>query len=162
MKKVIYILAGILLVLVILIFTGRKSVHHEIVIEASRDKVWSVLTDMKEYDQWNPVMLLVDGEVDEGQKVTYQFTQDAENVSKINAKVLIRKEPELLNQKGGIPLVLTFNHRYSLLEEGKQTRVIIHEDYTGIGVNFWNPEAVGLAYGRLNEALKNRVESLNE
>ena len=41
---------------------------------------------------------------------------------------------------------------------GNSTKVIIHEDYRGIGVNFWNPQPVEEAYKELNIALKNRVE----
>ena len=65
---------------------------------------------------------------------------------------------QLLNQKGGIPAVLTFDHKYVLEPAGETTVIIIHEDYKGLGVHFWNPEPVEKAYQRLNEALKSRVE----
>lgn len=151
---------AIVAVLVILVFTGRKSVHHEITIDATPEKVWQVLTDMEKYPEWNPTMQLVSGEVKEGNKVRYQFTQDPENVSEMDAVVVEVSPNEVLNQKGGMPMILTFDHRYIIEESGNQTKMTIHEDYAGIGVNFWNPKAVEEAYGRLNEALKARVESL--
>ncbi len=158
MKKLMYIVLGILAVLIILVFTGNKSVHHEITINAAPEKVWDILTNMDEYPNWNPVMKLLEGEVQEGNKVKYKFTQDEKSISEIDAIVVQVIPNKLLNQKGGIPLILTFNHRYVLESTGNLTKVIIHEDYKGIGVNFWNPQPVEEAYKRLNVALKNRVE----
>jgi len=158
MKELMYIILGILVILVILVFTGNKSVQHEITIKASPDKVWSVLTQMEGYPKWNPVMELIDGTVQEGNKVKYRFTQDEKSISEISASVVQIIPKKLLNQKGGIPLLLTFNHRYMLEPLGNSTKIIIHEDYRGIGVNFWNPQPVEDAYKRLNIALKNRVE----
>jgi len=146
---------GILcLILVVLYFTGRKSVHHEITINASPKKVWLVLTNTKNYDSWNPVMKLLEGEIVEGNDVKYLFTQDENNASKISSTVQKVIPNQLLNQSGGVPIILTFNHKYILKPENNQTRVTIHEDYVGIGVNFWNPKAVEQAYVRLNKALK--------
>lgn len=158
MKKMMFIGIGVIVVIIILIFTGRKSVHHEITIEAPSQKVWETLINMSEYPNWNPVMKLIDGEIKEGCKVKYQFIQDADNISEIPASVIQIVPKELLNQKGGLPLILTFNHKYILESSGNSTRVTIHEDYRGIGVNFWNPKPLEEAYARLNFALKKRLE----
>jgi len=144
-----YIVIGIIALLLILVLTGRKSVHHEIVVNASPEKVWS-----------NPVMKLLEGEVKEGNKVKYRFTQDANNSSEIPSNVKKVIPNKLLNQGGGLPFILTFDHKYILEPSGNGTKLIIHEDYRGIGVNFWNPAPVEVAYGRLNKAIKNHVESL--
>ena len=161
MRKLIYIFIGIIALLVILIITGRKSVHNEILIDAKPENVWKVLIDTDKYPEWNPVMQLLEGEIKEGNKVKYQFTQDAENESEIPSNVKKVVPNKLLNQGGGMPLILTFDHTYILEPNDEQTKVTIHEDYRGIGVNFWNPKPVEQAYKRLNEALKTRVESLN-
>jgi len=154
-----YISLAVLAVLLVLFFFGKKSVHHEIMINASPEKVWSVLTDTDQYDTWNPVMKLLEGEVKEGSKVKYQFTQDAENISEIPSNVKKVIPNKLLNQGGGLPFVLTFNHKYILEPLDNGTKLTIHEDYGGIGVNFWNPTPVQSAYKRLNEAIKKRAES---
>ncbi len=161
MKKSMYIFIGILVILVILFFTGNKSVHHEITINATPDEVWNILTEMNDYTKWNPTMELLEGTVQEGNKVKYKFTQDENTISEIGATVVQVIPNKLLNQKGGIPLVLTFNHKYVLESTGNTTKVIVHEDYQGIGVNFWNPKPVEKAYQRLNFALKERVEQFS-
>jgi len=159
-SKGMIIIQILTVLLVTLYYLGKKSVHHEILISASPEKVWSILIDTQKYDKWNPVMKLLEGEVKEGNKVKYQFTQDADNVSEIPSKVKKVIPNELLNQGGGMPILLTFDHRYKLEPAGDWTKLIIHEDYRGIGVNFWNPAPVEAAYGRLNEAIKKRAETL--
>ena len=157
-SKWFLVLAVILVIAIILIFTGNKSVHHEISIKATPEQVWSVLMDTEKYDEWNPVMKLVKGEVSERNNVTYQFTQDKDNISEIPITVFKIVPNQLLNQKGGMPAILTYDHKYILESEGENTKLTIHEDYKGIYVNFWNPNAVQIAYERLNNAIKKRVE----
>lgn len=156
----IYIIIIILLAIIVLYFTGSKSVHHEVIIAESPEKVWQVLTDTDKYKEWNPVMELLEGKIEEGNQVKYRFTQDDKNVSDIPSKVRKIIPNKLLNQGGGLPFVITFDHKYILEPKGGETQLTIHEDYKGIYVNFWNPKPVELAYKRLNEAIKERAESL--
>lgn len=158
-SKLLIILLVLIAVLVILYYMGRKSVHHEITIIASPEKVWSVIINTDHYAHWNPVMELLEGEVRVGHKVKYRFTQDAENIGEIPSLVKQVIPNELLNQGGGLPFILTFDHKYILSPSDKGTKLIIHEDYEGIGVNFWNPSPVEKAYQRLNEAIKKQAES---
>lgn len=159
MKVLLYIIVFIILLLILLILIGKKSVQHEIIIDANVEKVWSVLIDTEKYSEWNPVMELVNGKVEVGNKVRYKFTQDDENISEIDSKVISIVPKKLLKQGGGVPLIITFDHKYILEPIDGKTKVTIHEEYTGAYVNFWNPEPVEKAYGRLNKALKARVES---
>lgn len=149
-----------LIVIAVLYLLGKKSVHAAIVINASTEKVWSVLMDKSVYREWNTVLIPVKGELKEGSKVEYEFHQDENTQSVIPSKVLAIEENKLLNQGGGITGVLTYNHKYILEKTEDGTKVIIHEDYKGVGVPFWNPAPVQKAYERLCEDLKNRVEAL--
>jgi hypothetical protein len=54
---------------------------------------------------------------------------------------------------------MSFDHQYILQSSGNGTKLTIHEDYSGIGVTFWNPAPVGEAYVRLSEAIKKRSEA---
>ena len=55
---------GVLLaILVIAGLTARKSVRAEIVINASPEDVWSVLTDPQTYGEWNPIFVAYEGRV---------------------------------------------------------------------------------------------------
>ena len=160
MKWMIWVI-GVVVILAILYVMGRKSVHHEIVIYGTPKQVWNVLSDTDKYKEWNPTMLVKEGTLQQGSTLTYIYVQDENTQSELKAVVKEIIPNQMLNQYGGMPVVLTFNHKYTLFQEGDMTRVIIHEDYRGIGVNFWNPNPVELSYERLNKALKKRVESLN-
>ncbi len=149
-------------ILVNLYVIGKKSVHQEIFIEASAQEVWKVLTDVDSIRLWNEVLIPLEGKLEEGETILYEFHQDGSKPSKMSAKVKIISPNELLNQSGGMSGLLTFDHRYMLKSDGKYTRLIIHEEYRGIAVPFWNPTPVEEAYGRLARALKARVLSIKE
>ncbi len=161
MRKLIYIVIGIIALLIAMVITGKKSVHHEIIINAPVEQVWQVLTNTEAYPEWNPTLQLAKGEIKEGENVVYKFTQSPDNAYDVPVTVQQIIPNRLLNQKGGYPFILAYNHKYILESEGTGTKMTIHEDYSGIGVNFWNPKPVEVAYGKLNKALKKRVESLN-
>jgi len=118
-SKLLITLLIIMLAFTVFYFTGRKSVHHRIMINASTEKVWAVLVDTENYESWNPVMKLLEGEIKEGNKVKYRFTQDAENISEIPSNVKKIIPNKLLNQGGGMPFILTFDHKY-ILEPAKK------------------------------------------
>lgn len=148
---------AILGVMTLLYLFGRKSVHSEIVIPAAPNQVWTILIDTKSYGQWNKVLIPLEGSLQEGSTVKYAFYQEADTSYEILSNVKKIIENQLLNQGGGMPGILTFDHRYVLESVDEGTKVIIHEDYRGIGVPFWNPAPVEASYNRLNQALKNRV-----
>lgn len=146
-------------VLLILFLIGRKSVNAEIVINAPTEEAWSVLTDINRVKEWNHVLIPIQGELKEGGKITYKFYQE-ENGKATTMEATVRKliPDKLINQSGGISGVLTFNHTYSLKATEAGSIVRIEEKYRGIMVTFWNPQPVELAYRRLLEQLKERVE----
>ena len=105
-------------------------------------------------------MNLLEGQITPGTKVKYRFTQSEDNSYEIGSKVKTVEQNRLLNQGGGIPLILNFDHKYILESKGSTTTLTIHEDYGGIGVYFWNPAPVQLAYACLAEAIKARSEKI--
>lgn len=153
--------ATLLIVLVVLYFLGNKSVRSEIVIPASPEQVWSVLMNIDDYPEWNGVMHLLEGRLKTGNQVKYRFFQDANSAYEIQSSVKEVVEQQLLNQGGGMPGVLTFDHRYILEPVATGTKVIIHEQYRGVAVPFWNPAPVEMAYQRLNQSLHDRVLTLH-
>ena len=150
----------VIAVLINLYLIGKKSVHQELIIKASPLEIWTVLTDFDSIRSWNEVLIPLEGRLAEGQKVIYEFHQDTATVSKIPAMVKTVQPEQLLNQTGGMRWILTFDHKYVLIPDGDKTRLVIHEEYRGIAVPFWNPKPVEEAYGRLAESLRKRVLDL--
>lgn len=155
----LFILAVILLVMY---FLGHKKVHTELVIPATPQQVWSVLSDPSGFRQWNPVLIPIEGEFEKGAKLTYEMIQPDGKKSIVQAKVIEIIPEKKLNQYGGILGILTFDHTYLLEAVEGGTKITQHEEYRGIGVLFWNPAWVEVAYQKANESLKNKVINLNK
>jgi hypothetical protein len=163
LKSKWFLFVGVLvIVLVVLYFLGRKSVHTELTIPATPEEIWSILMDVPGYKEWNPVLIPIEGELVEGNKLKYRMIQPGGTESVVDSKVVKIIEHKLLNQYGGIPGFLTFDHRYILEPVNGGTRVTIHEDYRGIGVLFWNTSWVESAYQKVNKALRDRVAQLKK
>lgn len=156
-KWIILLIGGFLVSFSLL---GRASVRTEGIIFAPPDKVWSVLTDTDQVRLWNPVLIPIEGSYREGARLKYRMVQPDGKESIVGAKVVKIIPEQLLNQRGGVPGILTFDHRWIVepVEEG--TRIIQQEEYRGIGVWFWDYSWVEPAYSRAIDALSARVLSL--
>ncbi len=149
---------GVSIVLVLLFFfLGRKSVHTELVIEASPRQIWEVLMNKEEYEKWNRVLIPIKGEIEQGNKLTYKLVQPDGNSIDIGMKATKLIPLKLLNQRGGFPGVFTYDHRYILEPVGNNTKVTIHEDFKGIAVLFWDMGWVQQAYTDLNTSLRQHI-----
>ena len=144
-------------VLVALALAGCKSVDAQLTIPAPPEKIWSVLMEGENYGEWNPVLVEVDGEFEEGATLTYQMMTESGEPTEVEARVIKLDPRQELNQAGGIWGILTFDHHWLLEPVEGGTRVTQHEDYTGIGVLFWDPSWFESAYARGNRALRDRV-----
>ncbi len=137
--------------------SGCKSVDAELTIAASPEEIWSVLMDGAHYGEWNPVLVQVEGEFREGAQLTYQMMTESGEAAEVEARVLELDPGRELNQAGGYWGILTFDHHWILEPVEGGTRVTQHEDYTGIGVLFFDPSWFEAAYARGNQALRDRV-----
>ncbi|MEO1269725.1 MAG: SRPBCC domain-containing protein [Myxococcota bacterium] len=136
---------------------GHKVVHTEVVIPASSEAIWAVLTDPTGYAAWNPILVRAEGEYREGTTLRYRMRDESGKESDITATVVGLEEHHSIQQHGGIRGVLTFDHTWRLESVEGGTRVVQHEEYRGIGVWFWDPSGVERLYQRANEALRTRV-----
>jgi hypothetical protein len=148
----------ILIVLVALAYFGRKSVRAEVTIKVEPYQVWAVLTDPGSYQDWNPILVSVDGEFVEGQTLSVEMKNPDDSVTTVTPRVRKVVPNAELNQVGGIPGVLTFDHTWRLEAVDGGTRVTQFEEYRGIGVLFWDPSWVEAAYRQANENLRLRIE----
>lgn len=139
---------------------GCATVHTEIVIPAVPADVWAVLSDGSGYKDWNPVLVPLEGEFEQGNVLRYEMTDVEGKKSEVKAEVIEIVEQQKLNQYGGVWGVLTFDHTWMLEPLDGGTKVTQHEEYRGVGVIFWDYSWVEPAYAKANEALKQRVAEL--
>ena len=157
MSKWFLIGVAVLVGLVIASLLSRKSVHTERLIAAPPEAIWALLVDGASYPDWNPVLVEAAGEHRVGETITYQLREPSGRQYELKAKVRKVEPNRELNQVGGVPLVLTFDHQYLLEPADGGTRIVQHEVYRGLGVWFWDESWVEPAYAGVNDALGKRL-----
>lgn len=135
-----------------------KTFHVETTINAPAEKIWEVLTDTAAYPEWNPTFVEVDGTYSQGGKVLNKVQDPSGAVLEMTATVAMLNPARELRQKGGVPLVITFDHRWILEPVEGGTKVTQHEVDRGLYLWFWNSDWIEPAYAKTSAALKARVE----
>ena len=79
---------------------GFHEVYTEIMIEAEPEEVWSVITDAKNYKNWNPVIINAAGTYGPDEKIPNTVVEAEEKQVTIKSKVVRFIPPYHLNQFG--------------------------------------------------------------
>ena len=79
---------------------GCTSVETEIVIPASSEEIWSVLTDAEGNKEWNPVLIPLQGKIKDGAKIKYHYFQPDKEPIEIESKVVKFERYKELNKSG--------------------------------------------------------------
>lgn len=111
---------------------GMK-VSTEILIPASRGKVWAALVDFPRYRRWHPVVE-IEGPATEGAEVDYFYRSgvNAPRGMSMKAKIKTLQPARELCMEFGVRGFATIEERYLLLREGTQVRVIHSASVRGV------------------------------
>lgn len=155
------LIGGLSIIAVAAIVGGltTKTFHVETTIAASPDQIWDVLSDTAAYPDWNPTFIEVDGTYVQGGKVQNKVQDPSGTVLSMTATVKTLNPAKELRQTGGLPLVITFDHRWLLEATDQGTKVTQHEVDRGLYLWFWNSDWIEPAYAATSAALKDRVEA---
>lgn len=143
-------------------FSGCKTVEVEVNIQAKPATVWTVISDAKAYEQWNPVHVKVEGEFKQDGEVKIHLKEPGGKQSVFPARVRRFTLNRELNQGGGFPGIFTFNHTFQLEPVDGGTRLRQREEFRGIGVLFYNVDWVEDGYRSVNDAIKARAEDIEK
>ena len=122
-------------------FLIRKSVRAEIVIAASPEEVWSVITDPTTYGEWNPIFVAYEGTFAEGNTVSLQMKMGEGDPTPVQVSVKDLVPNEWMHQGGGYPAILTYDHNWFLESVPEGTKVTQYEYYTGLYVLYLGSNA---------------------
>jgi uncharacterized protein YndB with AHSA1/START domain len=128
-------------------------------IDATPEKVWSVLTNTAAWPDWDSGVTAVDGWLALGEKLT--ITVKANSGRAFPVKVVTLSRPEQMVFRGGMPLGLFTGQRtYTLVPEGTGTRFTMREVYTGplAGMIFKSIPDLGPSFSQFAEGLKHQAE----
>jgi len=143
-----------------------KEIKTEILINASPDKVWKVLTDFKAYPAWNPFITSVEGEVFEGSKFKVRIQTLGSSPMSFEPVCLSFNKNVEFSWLGKLVMKGVFDgkHSFELIEVNKgKTKFIHREEFKGMLVPlFWKNLDVNTrwSFEMMNDKLKEIVEKM--
>jgi len=137
-------------------------------VDSTPEKIWSVLTNFKEYENWNPFMIKIIGDAKLGSKIEVQIQTvkgKKRTYKPIITKFEINKE---LRWKGKSLLPGIFDgERIFIIEKSAHNKVsFLHKEiFKGLGVKLIGSkldEDLGESFKKMNIALKTRAENFRK
>ena len=139
-----------------------KELKTEIILNASPQKVWEVLTNFEQYSSWNPFITSIEGKPQAG---TYLTNTMLNKGKPMVFKPLITRleENKYFEWLGAAAGGLFKGRHYFMLEDlgNEQTKLIHGEQFTGLLANLilrMIAEETLQNFQKMNKALKHRVE----
>lgn len=140
-----------------------KNIETDIIINASKEKVWETLSNFNNYKNWNPFIKYSEGEMKLGGKlINHIYIDGKKNV--FNPTILEVTPNKSFHWLGSLFFKGFFSGRhYFEIQEISENQVkLIHgEDFTGmISGLVYNKisESTKAGFVKMNEALKNQCE----
>ena len=134
-------------------------------IEAPVDTVWSVLTDLDHYTEWNPFIIASAGNVAVGERLTNRMQNPGGKAMTLKPIVTEAQEGHVFEWLGRLvaPGIFDGRHRFELsATPSGGTRLVHSERFNGILVRLMKKslDTKTLAgFEAMNAALKDRAEA---
>lgn len=143
---------------------ARTELRSEVEIHAPRAHVYRVLTDFARYEQWNPYLTDVQGELVVGRALKVEVSLPEGSTYQVAASVTQVAPDEALRWVGRFwsSTLLQLEQSFALREpQPGVTRVLHGQDFSGFLLRFAGQGLTQAARGAvyMNQALKKRAES---
>lgn len=138
-----------------------KEIKTSIVIQATPEKIWTILTDFDNYPNWNPFITSINGIVEKGNKIAVNIVPSGSKGMTFKPLVISRIENKELIWKGRVFINGLFDgmHKFELVDNGNATTTFIQSEFfTGIFVVFFNTEKTKEGFEKMNIKLKELAE----
>jgi len=134
-----------------------REIQTEIEIAAPLTKVWSILTDIDNWKEWNPIINQTSGTASLGSKLSITMRgKDGKDGQRYMPIVTSFEEPNYFRWRGKMMAEFLFTNDkvFELTETSSGTRLIHREKFSGILVPmFWN---------KLNKYVPSMLKSMND
>ena len=142
---------------------SHRKIYTDIIIDATPEQVWSVLTDTSSYKNWSVFLVDIQGEIKDGEKLTAKFQTDPEKekFNIIEHTISVTEGKEFFWAEKG-PGGIRDNHHFKVesADNGKAKFIQSDEIMKGVtwlmGGNLSKMYADG--YRAFNRKLKEEVE----
>jgi len=143
-----------------------KQIKSEVIIHASPDKVWAILTDFNQYPNWNPFIKYIKGPAIEGKKIIARIEPPSSNGMTFKPKVLVYETNKEFRWIGHLLLPGLFDgeHCFTLVDNGNGTTTFIQsETFHGILVPLFKKmldvNTIN-GFNQMNQKLKEQAEQM--
>jgi len=157
-----YIIAfGLITFILMLSGCSSISIRTAVEIDATKEKVYNILANFKNYPNWNPYHANISGKFEEGSELKIDVIRpDGKKVEIPPHMMRIVKNKEI-TWGGGIKGVFYGVHSF-ILESGESGKTLLkhNEDFSGFAINFADlpPDVIAEGYHQMNIALKRKAE----
>ncbi len=140
------------------------TVHTEIDISATAERVWQVLTDLAAYPDWNPMIRRAAGEIKKGARLIIYFHPSGSKGRTFRPKLLAVEPNRELRWQGqpGFPLLFESEHVFTITPaESRAVRLTHDMVFYGLLIPFARNiarRATNGPFTDMNRALKDRAE----
>lgn len=141
----------------------KQSIRTEIIIHSSKEKVWQILTNFREYALWNPFIVKSEGKAEVGSRLKNTMLNNGKERT-FRPKVLKAEPNQSLEWLGSLWVRGLFDgHHYFYIEDigNGQVKFTQGENFSGLLVGpIMNAigEDTRNNFVRFNNALKKRAE----
>src|SRR5688572_7113737 len=110
-----------------------KNLETEIIINATAEKVWGVLTDFEKFPEWNPFILSIEGKKEAGARLRVVLN-NGKGTSVFKPKVLVLEKEKAFEWMGSLPLGIFSGHHQFRIERlsNNQVKFIHREEFSGL------------------------------
>ena len=136
----------------------------EVVIKATAEIVWTILTDFKNYPSWNPFIKSVEGNIEVGSKPEVTIMQSAAKRTTFKPRVLTLVPARELSWLGRLllPKIFDGEHKFELIENRNGTTTFRQsEKFSGILVPLFKKQLennTAKGFEEMNKKLKELAE----
>ncbi len=144
--------------------SGVQLLRTEILVNASSQKVWEVLTDFKKYPDWNPFIRSLKGEVKKGNKLQISLQPPDGMAMKFRPRVLAFETAKEFRWLGHLffPGLFDGEHFFLLTDHHNGTTTVVQgERFSGILVPLFKKmidKNTRAGFEEMNRALKEQAE----
>ncbi len=145
-----------------------KQLHTEIIIEASPERVWELLTDFGSYPQWNPFIRNISGLPASGERLEVRLEPPGGRGMTFKPKVLNAEPNRELRWLGSllVPGLFDGEHSFAIDPLGEnRVRFVQREEFKGVLVPLFARSLdtnTQRGFEQMNRALKERAEAAPE
>lgn len=157
MKRLFLVSATLLMSITVM----AKEIKTEIVIQATPEKIWSILTNFEDYPNWNPFVSSIEGTVDIGNKIKVRIHPPGGKGMTFRPVIITKIDEKELSWRGKLLVSGLFDgeHKFELIDNKNGSVTFIQsEKFKGLFVWMFNPKKTEDGFNQMNEKLKELAE----